>query len=405
MLYKDILFNNQGIKEVRCADEVIWRKKIEKLFKLKYSSSYSSPFLSCMQVEGNTIYALIRLDNEHSSVAKIKIDGEKLSLSDQLIVKSVSSVLVVDRRNKNLVYIVGCLRESDIYLNLLCIDTNTWRMKSMSDTSVKNCYSFGYSDQGILLYNSFELFFFEYEYPYSWSYNSATFDDTTMKVTRLDIPRGIQGFQSFTKNSKTSDLCYLGVWYTEGNKVKHVIGHIMAISQGNGTTKVYISDPMEIPFYIGDLAYNIFADCVIKGSVADISPVFVSREGYVYILDHNTFEIFKSRSLSDYTKKQSYTYKLNGCGVDLTEYWYDDDSKMLTVKARESDYKQTKKEFFKSYLVDREANSSNKNIYPKWSKELTDKDLSMIFYGNKDMLLYSRRSDERNEFVLGYEKF
>lgn len=402
MLYKDILFNNQGIKEVRCADEVIWRKKVEQLLRVKFPSADSSNmWLSCLEVRKKYVYALVRTSSERSSIVKMKIDGEKLSLVGQLSINSVSSVLVVDPRNEDLVYVVCPKSESDIYLNLLCVDTVNWRTKPMSDTSVKNCYNFGYCKDGILLYNGSELFTFAYKYPYQWSYDNATFDDTVMSVTRLEVPSRIHALFSFSKSDQASHILYLGIYRPGDDSARLFIGDVVILVNSHDASRVVFEDPIGIPFYRRDRIYQIFLHR--KGVGSDISPLFVTRDGYVYMLDYDTANLFKNDNVSDYTKRQSYAFRLLDCGSDPYMFSYDNDSKMLTIKTTESDYEQTKKEFFKSYLIDYSTKPSNKNLSPNWTKEFTNESLFSVFYGNKDSLIHSRESKNDSEIIFGYE--
>ena len=403
MLYKDILFNNQGVKEVRCANEVIWRKKVEQLLRVKFPSSDNNMYLSCIEVRKEYVYALVRTSSERSSIVKMKIDGEKLSLIGQMSINSVSSVLVVDPRNKDLVYVVGCMRESDQYRNLLCVDTNTWKMKPMSDTSVKNCYNFGYCEGGILLYNGVELFSFAYKYPYRWSYDNVTFDETVMSVTKLEFPSRIHSFFSFSKNDQADNIFYLGIYRPGGANEKFVAGSVSILVNGHDASRVVFHDPIGIPFYMRDKIYQIFLHKIIKGSGNYISPLFVTGEGYVYILDNDKYELFNNDNVSDYTKRQSYAFRLLDCGADPHTFSYDNDSKILTVLVRESDYEQTKKEFIKAYLIDYNNNSSNKNLSPIWTKEFTSESLSSVFYGNETSLIHSRESKNDSEIIFGYE--
>lgn len=405
MLYKDILFNNQGIKEVRCANEVIWRKKVEQLLRVKFPSSDNNMYLSCIEVRKEYVYALARINRDRSSIVKMKIDGEKLSFVGQMSINSVSSVLVVDPRNKDLVYVVGCMRESDQYRNLLCVDTNTWKMKSMSSTSVKNCYMYGYCKEGILLYNGFELFSFAYKYPYRWSYDNATFDDTVMSVTRLEVPSRIHSLFSFSKDYQADDVLYLGIYRPGDDSARLLIGSVSILVNGHDASRVVFGDPIGIPFYRRDRIYQIFLHKITKESAGYISPLFVTGDGYVYIIGGDKYELFKNDNVSDYTKRQSYAFRLLDCGTDSSICAYDNESKILTVLVRESDYEQTKKEFLKSYLIDYDAQSSNKNLSPKWIKEITNERLSPVFYGNKTSLIHSRRSENDSEIIFGYEKF
>lgn len=406
MLYKDILFNNQGIKEVRCANEVIWRKKVEQLLRVKFPSADSTNmWLSCLEVRKEYVYALVRTSGRRSSIVKMKKDGDKLSLIGQLSINSVSSVLVVDPRNKDLVYVVAPKSENDIYLNLLCVDTVNWRTKPMSDMSVKNCYNYGYCEGGILLYNGFEMFVFDYKYPYSWSYDNATFDDTEMNVTKLEPTSRISAFFSFSKNDRSNNIIYLGIYRPGGENEKLVLGNVFVLDNGNKGHNVFFTDPMGIPFYMRDKIYQIFLHKITKGSAGYISPLFVTGDGYVYIIGDDKYELFKNDNVSDYTKRQSYAFRLLDCGTDSSICAYDNESKILTVLVRESDYEQTKKEFLKSYLIDYDAQSSNKNLSPKWIKEITNERLSPVFYGNKTSLIHSRRSENDSEIIFGYEKF
>lgn len=412
MLYKDILFNNQGIKEVRSANEVIWRKKVEQLLRVKFPSSDNNMYLSCIEVRKEYVYALVRTSGERSSIVKMKIDGEKLSLIGQMSINSVSSVLVVDPRNKDLVYVVGCMRESDQYRNLLCVDTNTWKMKSMSDTSVKNCYMYGYGEDGIVLYNSFELFFFKYNSASSYGYTKTTFDNTTMNVTKLNIPSDIQGFSSFSKSYEFDNIFYIANKRTNESGGRQIVGATGLSTYVDGTrydgspifkTRTFINNIFELPFSGNDRIYNIFSQKVVININAYVYLVFVSRDGCVYILDEDKLNLFKNSNTSDYTKKQSYAYKLLDCGKEVVECAYDDVSKMLTIKTRERDYKQTKKEFFKSYCIDYSTKPSNKNLSPRWTKEFTNESLSSFFYGNKTSLIHSRDSKNDSEIIFGYE--
>lgn len=412
MLYKDILSNNQGIKEVRCANEVIWRKKVEQLLRVKFPSSDNNMYLSCVEVRKEYVYALARTNRDRSSIVKMKIDGEKLSLVGQMSIKSVSSVLVVDPRNKDLVYVVAPKSESDIYLNLLCVDTNSWRTKSMSDTSVKNCYLFGCSNVGIVLYNSFDLFFFGYEKPYSGFYGATTFDNTTMGVIKLDIPSDIYGFVSFSRSKNTDTIFYIANKRTNESGGRQIVGSAGTYTYVDGTrydgspifkTKPYIKNVLELPFNGRDRIYEIFSQIVSIDHTIYEFPIFVSRDGCVYILDENKVNLFKNSSTSDYTKKQSYAYKLLDCGTEPFVCAYDNESKMLTIKTRENDYEQTKKEFFKSYCIDYSTKPSNKNLSPRWTKEFTNERLSPVFYGNKTSLIHSRDSKNDSEIIFGYE--
>ena len=403
MLYKDILSNNQGIKEVRCANEVIWRKKVEQLLRVKFPSSDNNMYLSCIEVRKEYVYALARTNRDRSSIVKMKINGEKLSLVGQMSIKSVSSVLVVDPRNEDLVYVVGCMRESDQDRNLLCVDTNTWKMKSMSSTSVKNCYMYGYCKEGILLYNGFELFSFAYKYPYRWSYDNATFDDTVMSVTKLEVPSRIHSLFSLSKNDQADDVLYLGIYRPGDDSARLLIGAVSILVNGHDASRVVFGDPIGIPFYSRDRIYQIFLHRITKGAVSDINALFVTGDGCVYILDYDTVNLFKNNNVSDYTKRQSYAFKLLDCGTEPFVCAYDNESKMLTIKTRENDYEQTKKEFFKSYCIDYSAKPSNKNLSPSWTKEFTNERLSSFFYGNKTSLIHSRDSKNDSEIIFGYE--
>ena len=413
MLYKNILSNNQGIKEVRCANEVIWRKKVEQLLRVKFPSANSTNmWLNCLEVRKKYVYALVRTSSERSSIVKMKIDGEKLSLIGQLSINSVSSVLVVDPRNEDLVYVVAPRSESDIYLNLLCVDTVNWRTKPMSDTSVKNCYMYGYGEDGIVLYNSFELFFFKYNSASSYGYVKTTFDNATMSVTKLSIPSDIQGFSSFSKSYEFDDIFYIANKRTNESGGRQIVGATGLSTYVDGTrydgspifkTRTFINNIFELPFSGNDRIYNIFSQKVVINIDAYVYLVFVSRDGCVYILDEDKLNLFKNSSTSDYTKKQSYAYKLLDYGNEVVECAYDDESKMLTIKTRESDYEQTKKEFLKSYCIDYSTKPSNKNLSPIWTKEFTSESLSSVFYGNKTSLIHSRESKNDSEIIFGYE--
>lgn len=360
MLYKDIIFNNQGIKEVRCANEVIWKKKISQLLQLFDSTGKNEARVNEICVRGKNIYAYCQREHSDRFIAKIVNENEKLRVVNTINVLSGSSVFVCDPKLDDIVYIVGRVDTSSYNDDLLCIDMRTSQKKVAYSYNLGFINSYGYNNDGIAIWDGTYIHYFKY------NENRTSFSTATVSNLRYERPRSDPYPSIFTKTYTDTHVCFLSDsgddqispfqtqrLYIFGVGNFPVEGTYRTEYQARAVQHAYM--PYDLSGSLEDYVSNLF---ICKGNSGYLIPAFVSKDGKLFTFDEDTVEKLNTFSYTPEKRQELFKIKLDVGNFRVFKCKYDIESNILFMSTENPVYENGKSIGFKVFKIDIKNNTS-----------------------------------------------